>query len=359
MNFDAVTFDALLLNFESEFQFVGFPVATRHSVVAEHIRAAFAMASLSGDDGVPVQMSSAKIAASVRRRVQLLWPEFEFTGQDSPMTIGYEIRVLNELNEIWKSASGTFIASPPRLLIINEMNALLCGGGPVQMLPHSVRLNLQQAGRARVVKMTEAVRRDTQSLAIQRFSDWLGHPGESARTWSRTFLSRLALAPVEDGEAEGLTFFNGRTWVALCELPMPLGHRLARKQVSIFGSPSSHYFICDVRSIRTGPPAVTTIIRIDRQDARRLQGVLGLDDGVNRELPCIFNENTICIRVFWPLPEPEAKVLHLGWRTTLTEDDDAWPREYWFSARLQPLLEEAFLMLGYRLNYKEETKHEH
>ncbi|PRY04687.1 hypothetical protein B0G73_1112 [Paraburkholderia sp. BL25I1N1] len=348
MKFEAITFASLCSSLEAEFKYRGVPEATKVSLIAEHIRGVVDSASISdGEDG-PAEVSSQKLAMEVRRRVAPLFAHADGDGQE--FSVSGEIDAMVHLDEIWGATTGGYAVSPPRLLAIDDTMSLLIGGGATRVLPKAIRKDIEQAGRARILTMSSSLDAEFEGVPEQTLQSWLGLPRESAHSWSTDFLESIKLTGPLDDEAENLLVLNERSWGPVAKCTGPLGRRLARRAVSIYGNPSFQYYLCNLKARAGNFPAVESLARIDRQEARRLQPFMSSSENCRPTVRCETSGPEICIELSWPLPEPENKLLHLGWMYPVPECDNPWPQKYYFSAKLYPFLANALDILGYSLN---------
>ncbi|WNC90237.1 hypothetical protein RI103_02425 [Paraburkholderia sp. FT54] len=350
MRFEAITFASLCGSLEAEFKYRGAPEATKVALIAEHIRGVVDGASIAHGENGPADVSPQKLAMEIRRRVE---PLFAITDEDGrELLISDEIDAMVSLNEIWRSVMGGYAAAPPRLLAIDEKASLLIGGGATRLMPKDVRRNIEQAGRARILTMSDSCDSALESMPEQTLQSWLGLPRESVKAWSTEFIDSLKLTRPLDGEVENLLVLNEQGWMPLAKFAGPFGYRLARRAVSFYGNPSFQYYLCTLKAVLNKLPAVEALARIERHDARRLQPLLVGSEGQRPTLQCDVSGAHCSVKVFWPLPEPESKLLYLGWRSLNSEHTNLWPRTYCFSSKLYPLLAGALEVLGYNVNIR-------
>jgi hypothetical protein len=83
-----------------------------------------------------------------------------------------------------------------------------------------------------------------------------------------------------------------------------------------------------------------------------LQPLLVGGEGKRPTLQCNVSGEHCTVKLFWPLPEPESKLLYLGWRLPSPGNANLWPRTYCFSSKLHPFLATALEVLGYNVNIR-------
>jgi hypothetical protein len=350
MRFEAITFASFCGSLEAEFKYRDSPEATKVALIAEHIRGVVDSASIADGDGSQAEVSSQKLALEIRRRIQPLFAIADKPGQG--LSISEEIDAMVRLNEIWRSTTGGYAVAPPRLLAIDETASLLIGGGATQVIPKDVRRNIEQAGRARILTITDSCDSALESVPEQTLQSWLGLSRDSVTSWSTEFINLLKLMRPLDDEADNLVVLNKQGWMPLAKFTGPFGQRLTRRAVSFYGNPSFQYYLCTLKAALNTPPTVESLARIERQDARRLQPLLVGNEGQRPTLQCDVSGAICSVKLFWPLPEPESKILHLGWRVPNSENANLWPRRYCFSSKLYPLLAKALEVLGYNVTIR-------
>lgn len=350
MRFEAITFASLCGSLEAEFRYKGALEATKVALIAEHIRGVVDGASVTDADDGLAEVSPQKLAMEIRRRME---PLFAVTDQDSQeFSVSNEIDAMVRLSEIWRSTAGGYATAPPRLLAIDEKVSLFIGGGATRLLPKDVRRNIEQAGRARILTGASNCDSVLESVPEQALQSWLGLARDSVASWSAEFIDSLKLTKPLDDEAENLLVLNERGWVPLAKFVGPYGHRLARRAVSFYGNQSYQYFLCSVKAVANDLAVVESLTKIDKQDARRLQPILVGNEGKRPALQCDVSGEHCTVKLFWPLPEPESKLLYLGWRLPNPGGANHWPRAYCFSSKLHPFLATALEVLGYNVNIR-------
>ena len=350
MRFEAITFASFRGSLEAEFRYRGAPEAIKFALIAEHIRGVVDGASIvDAEDGL-AEVSPQKLAMEVRRRVEPLFASAEQDAQE--FSISNEVDAMVRLSEIWRSTAGGYATAPPRLLAIDEKVSLFIGGGATRMLPKDVRRNIEQAGRARILTGASNCSSVLESVPEQTLQSWLGLARESVTSWSTEFIGSLKLTKPLDDEAENLLVLNERGWMPLAKFVGPYGHRLARCPVSFYGNQAYQYYLCSVKAATNNLVVVESLAKIDKQDARRLQPILVGNGGKRPTLQCDVHGEHCIVTLFSPLPEPESKLLYLGWRLPNPGNTTPWPRTYCFSSKLQPFLATALEVLGYNVNIR-------
>jgi len=86
---------------------------------------------------------------------------------------------------------------------------------------------------------------------------------------------------------------------------------------------------------------------LEYDDARRLQGCAS-ESGYQPVIHYLRAGAFVEVKIGHPLARPESQFLSLGWFTLCTPHN-LWPRHYRFPLSLLPLLELAFVYLGFVL----------
>lgn len=350
MRFEAITFDSLSRSLEVEFKYRGDHEATKAALIAEHIRGVVDSMSLMDAGGEPAEVSPQKLGREVRRRTE---PLFGNSNQaDQVFSFSDEVDAMVRLGEIWRSTTGGYVTAPPRILTIDDEVSLLIGGGATRLLPNHVRRNITQAGRARIFNKSSGFDSSLDSVPEQTLQSWLGLTHECVTSWASEYIDSINCAKPFDDEAENLLVLSERGWIPLAKSGGAYGYRLARRPISFYGNPSFQYYVCTIKTDVDDLATVESLAKIDKQDARRLQPLLIGGAGTRPTLQCDVSGERCKVTLFWPLAEPESKLLCLGWKLPNSENTALWPRTYCFSSRLQPFLASALEILGYNVTLR-------
>lgn len=313
------------------------------AITSEHLRAAVVLeASEPFNDGrYPVP--TVRLTLSLEARI-------------APFRVGVaasEDATLEQLNHLSSLSdlvrcNGKWYAAPLRLVGIDEATVLIVGGGPVHSFPARVRTEVETVGRARIMKLSERTRDFVSRLPTQALEDWLGLPCHDVRSWAREFEKKCLRAMTQTCEMDEVRVWAKHRWVPFeqyCGVP---GVLLYRRSVSFFGNAASAYGMAKVHASKGNLPQLLGVCEIQKNDARRMQGALN-DTSRRKRIWYIYRGNLILLRLPHPLPAPESAFLSLGWTAAANDKAGLWPKEFYFSSRLLPLIQRSLDMLGYEL----------
>jgi hypothetical protein len=320
---------------------------TRHAAIAEHLRAALTLKSLHDAGQHPVPVSTASITIELRRRLASLWPDLadELADDDAVLS---GIEHLSNIGEIVRTDSSQWIPAPHRVVYVDENTRLLLSSTPLQLLTFRLRKSIQVIGRARVVDVGASD--STKSIVIQRPNEWMQCRYDEIVDWGKTFVAHNAtkLSHVE-GLEHGEVFVGGRWRKTDSFREVVDGIHLYRRRVYIHGNPTNEYALCKLKGAKSGGVDVKSAVVITKNDARRLQGTVKSGEGCRRAMKLHCEAGIATLFLLNPLPSPENAFLSLGW-TCPEQSPKDWPKKYYFSERLVPLLKTALGLLGYDTN---------
>lgn len=334
---------------ETEFDFVAPHEITALGVASEQLRAL-----VSTDAEEPFNFSrypvpTVRLTNELRARLAPLW---SFVEEEDG---NYALEQLEELGRIGEliKANGRWYLAPLRLLEIDSANYLLLGGGPSFSLPHKIKKELQIVGRARILNRTAENRSLLTELCTQRIDTWLQVPNSDVFAWASAFLrEQMRAQRTGTDDLQDASVYIPHRWVPLSEYKEDRLTILYRQSVSIFGNRSYRYGLAKVSRVECGELRILATADIERDDARRLQGVFW-EEGRRRRIRYFVRGSLIAIPIPFPLPAPENKFLSLGWTRGVSVNPKQWPKEYIFSKRLLPLIEKILSLMGYEL-YKDQ-----
>ena len=328
---------------EDDFGFSS-PIASRIGAIAEHLRAATAVESLIDDTHTIVPVPTVRITSGVRNRLSRIWPDLGLSNEKSESVVLDELDRLATLGDVTAVGSKGWVTSPIRLVHIDNSNYLWIGGGSLQILPFHVRSNLQVVGRARILSTQE---RSQSAYPVQKLSDWLALPYDDVLAWSKARFKHATLDMAPVAELDNVSVYLRGHWLPISEYKGPTDYLMFRQLSKIYGSATNIYGVGKVRISQGSSPVIEKASIINRDDARRLQGGIGLWQKNQEVFLFSRGQKTVKFRINHPLPNPEAKILNLGWALDVADSARPWPREYMFSSRLLPFLSQAFSLLGY------------
>jgi hypothetical protein len=332
---------------EADFRFSSTPTAFRIGFIAEHLRAIVALEAqnLLNEDRYPVP--TLRITHLVKARLNSL-------GLLNSENFGTPLEELDHLARISDLVrfDGRWSLGPVRQVEVDSTCTLLVGGGPCQLLFPRLRQDVQIAGRARILLLSEKNRAQAKGMPVQRLDDWLGLPYKDINKWRDAFLKSSVKSLCQPFEMENAVFWSNGRWVPIDRCTGSADWLLFRKAVTIFGNPTSAYGVARIKLGSDQLPKILGICDIERNDARRLQGILDVASPTPRRLQYFHSHELVIIRLHHPLPFPESNFLSLGWPASSLDTAKPWPKDFSFASALLPLLKRILICLGYELIQK-------
>lgn len=347
MKITPASFDEFQAAIESDFQCKSSKEGLLIAVASEHLRAMVFLEAAEPSNIERYPVPTLRLTLSLTPRLA------PFVAKDADNSLEY-LSHLAALSDLIR-CNGKWYAAPLRLLEIDDSKFLLVGGCPVHSLPARFRADIQTVGRARIMEVTDRNREFVSKLPKQRLDDWLGLPHKDMKMWAVEFKKQCTRAMVQPFEMADSTVWTGRHWVEIGKYNGFPTMVLYRRRVSQFGNTTFDYGMAKLHTARDTPAHVLGVCEITKNNARRIQGAN--DDCLNRErLEYTRRGALVLLRVPHPLPTPESAFLSLGWPAPSNHTSGIWPREYYFSNRLVPLIERALNCLGYELIEKSVRK---
>ena len=332
---------------EADFRFSSTPTAFRIGFVAEHLRAIVALEAqdLLNEDRCPVP--TLRITHQIKARLSSL-------GLLNSEDFGTTLEELDHLGRISDLVrfDGRWSLGPLRQVEVDSTCTLLVGGGPCHLLSPRLRQNIQIAGRARILLLSEKNRAQAKGVPVQRLDDWLGLQYRDINKWRNAFLKSSAKSLCQPFEIENAVFWSNGRWVPIDRCSGNADWLLFRKAVTIFGSATSAYGLARTKFSSGQLPKILGICDIERNDARRLQGIADVALPALRRLQYSHDRELVIIRLHHPLPFPESNFLSLGWPISSPDTVKVWPKDFAFASSLLPLLKRILICLGYELIQK-------
>ena len=313
------------------------------AITCEHLRAAVVLDALepSNEDRYPVP--TVRLTHSLADRVA----PFRVNAAGGDDGTLEQLNHLSLLSDLVR-CNGKWYAPPLRLVDIDATTVLIVGGGPVHSLPVRVRTEVETLGRARIMKLSERTRDFVSKLPMQALEDWLGLPCQDMKSWAHEFEKKCLRSMTQSYEMDEVKVWARHRWVPFEQYRGVPGVLLYRRSVSLFGNAASAYGMAKVHASEGNPPQLLGLCEIEKNDARRMQGAAN-DSSSRERINYIHRGHLILLRLPHPLPEPESAFLSLGWTAPANDKAGLWPKEFYFSSRLVPLIERSLDMLGYEL----------
>jgi hypothetical protein len=202
------------------------------------------------------------------------------------------------------------------------------------------------------LQLSEKNRSQADGISVQNFEDWLGLQYKDINKWRDGFLKSSVKSLSQPFEMENAAFWSNGRWLPIDRCNGNADWLLFRKNVAIFGHPTSAYGLARTKFGSSKPPKILGICQIGRNDARRLQGIADGSSSAPRRLQYFYVRELVIIRLHHPLPFPESNFLSLGWPISSSDSVKEWPKDFAFASTLLPLLKQVLIFLGYELIQK-------
>lgn len=313
-------------------------------VAAEYLRSFVATEAEEPSNTSRYPVPTLRLTQELNSRLTSLWPALNNKEQNHALE---QLEQLNTLGELIKT-QGRWYLAPLRSIVIDSSTVLLMGGGPSIALPYNIKKELQIVGRARIVNRTSQNHKLLEQIPVQKLEDWLDAPTTDVFVWAKAFIRQQLQHRSNEDELEDADIYVPHRWIPFIQYKGDASILLFRRQVLMYGARRNIYGLAKATRLDQEKLSILAAINIERNDARRLQAVIWENE--RRVRIDYFNcGELIALRIPFPLPAPENRFLNLGWPRPCSVGSKQWPKEYYFSNRLFPLLEKALALLGYEL----------
>jgi hypothetical protein len=327
-------------------------LALQHAFAADHIRAAvFGNAVAFHGDGSVSSVHSTRLLTTARKNLNLLWPGVgnlrAATASDVAQQVLDNMAALGEIADI---GGGLWISTPLRLISEHpDKPFLIAGAAPNSVIKDLAGTTPICAGAGRFITLPSSHRQRLASHIVTT-NEWLGGY-EPVGSWTKRLIKTFEQRIVSSSEidADQLEIYApdlfkaqnkfGR-WMSIRKLSNPVsGLRLCRPLAKYAQEWDRPYYLA-ILSSRSGETRVTGSIRIPYDLTLRLR--FGLDDllAVKRTVTVNLYADICEIELPYWLPEPEDRVLGLGW-SVLSK-----PEQIRFHALALPILNHIFSRLS-------------
>jgi hypothetical protein len=314
--------------------------AIKPSIICEHIRAIVLLGAIAEEGCSYSKLKTERTA--YQRIVPLLKDD---SGDfDLAKDVKKEVKHLLNLRDLVETPDGLEI-SPPRLLALDERTCLLIGGGPVHSLPSEIRSALAINARTRIISVGTRNKKLLETLPWQSPHDWLATAVTNQDAWCESLKNQARKKMTGIDEIEQVEVLENGYWTKLGRISNLQDLSLIRYKQSSFTR--STYALASIAINGDRTAKVLKVFDLGYDDARRFQGYLPTN-GQKTPLQFIRKGEFAVVWVGHPLARPECRFLSLGW-FTLCKPPHEWPRYYWFSLHLLPLLKIAATSLGFVL----------
>jgi hypothetical protein len=324
----------------------GPPSALRTAIIAEHIRTLVFAPFAATPHEHPIH--TGRLVSALNRNTRFLARPTD--NQDALLDeFAFVREQLTQTGDVVPIGDGYWLPTPIRAVRVATDLVYIFGGAPLSELTHGSRGPIEAVGVSRSLKVKDAVAWPTLSLA-----QWLEH-NEPLATWREKTLTQAAreLAPQADIEDDGLEIYAPDLYRVLQRPGFWAPTRDFREgtpTLRLFRPKTAPQWVFNrpdyLGIFRPGPQGAQLLkaVRIAHDVARRLQ--FGLDQVYQTPRTLILRHIAESYRLeveFPPFPEPEARILGLGWRER--GDDNA----LYFAPSALPALRGVTDLLGMRL----------
>ncbi len=319
--------------------------ALKCALVAEHLRATtyFASAHTSSTDALPLPHTT-RLMTNLRRNLNGLWPlqaaenSTNATGNSSNPYRSV-LDDLEAIGDLVDTGGGYWISAPLRFIEGGDPETLLVfGGAPCEVVRAATGALVSCAAATRFVRRID-LKGQAAFRLIQSLDAWLGFSDPLPLWTKRTIAAHLErLSASEEIVADQLEvyapdFYSDRKkhgrWMPATEIDRSIdGPRLCRPRAAHARVYARPYYL-GIFSFHQGRLALLRSAPVEFETSRRLR--FGIDDALKkpRSATITLSGDTCIVDLPYPLPQPEARVLSLGWRTSpagATNDAFAIPR---------------------------------
>lgn len=308
------------------------PAALASTLAAEHMRALIYGAMVSHRRaGVAPSIHTARLLASARRAVGLVWPQYAHRPP-APDICAVTLDQMKALGDAVDTGSGQWLAAPLRIVAPKDGSRyLLVGTAPTQAAHRTLGVPPTCAGTSRFVGAAVFEAKGNDDLVVS-IDAWLGHQQPLA-AWTAHLLAHHEshMETVEGLSAEHLELYapdviqaqrrTGR-WIAAGQIGRPLdGPRLCRPQDRYASNWERPFYLAHF-GYKHGVMTLRRTAPVTRDLALRLR--YGLDTVLQtpRRVSIVRQRETFSIDRPLVLPQPEARVYELGWKPAPQDNPD-------------------------------------
>lgn len=320
--------------------------ALRTALIAEHIRTLVSAPFGAMPREHPIH--TARLIGALNRNVRFLAANAD-EFDDLAEAFTFVRQQLEVCGDIAHAGNGYWIPCPMRALRIDPDHVYLFGGAPLSSWTRHVPASIAAIGPSRYVQAPEMTNLSTLTLP-----EWLEHD-ESLTAWTERSLTRATgeLVQQADIEDDSLEIYAPDLYRTLQRpgfwAPARDFHE-ATPSLRLFRPKTTPQWAFDrpdyLGVFRKGSQGAQLLkaVRIAHDVARRLQFGLDLRYQTLRTLMLRHVGHCYCLDVkFPPFPEPESRVLGLGWR------EPKLPDTLFFAPSALPVLRGVTELLGMRL----------
>jgi hypothetical protein len=315
-----------------EWQGIRDPAALASTLAAEHMRALIYGATVAqrGPGAIPT-VHTARLLASARRVVELVWPQFAHRPP-APDICAATLGQMEAIGDAADTGRGQWLATPVRIVATKDNSRyLLVGAAPAEAVHRRLGAVLTCAGTSRFVGAVVLEAKGNDDLLVS-VDGWLGYQQPLA-AWTAQLLARHEgrMEAVEGLSAEHLELYapdvlqaqrrTGR-WIAAGQIGRALdGPRLCRPQQRYASNWDRPFYLAHF-GFKDGTLSLRRAAPVTHDLALRLR--FGLDTVLQtpRRISIISQREIFSMDHPLTLPQPEARIYALGWKQIAQEDSD-------------------------------------
>lgn len=320
----------------------------RISAISECLRSVSYLCSApTGEHDTWKPAASVRLTGMVRSRLAPLWPNL--TGDDQGLCPGVMgmLNNLGELGDMVRFEGGQWLPAPAHAVRLGDGKAVLLGGGPMKILPHSVVISAKAAGSVRIVEQVSC----TGFMELWEPVEWIGAPVEGLDKWSDRLLAQAESNFTDaSSEMDDSSVYLSRKWVDVREVPSSLRGSLLCK-MNLKGGRGG-YFIGEF--VNGHLRRVSSIDSAD--DVRRYRFHLDMQANQSIKIHISISQGLVEFKLKRRLPMKEAKVLLLGWQIPTPEEDHSGIIHHVLPEEMLPIVRCAFEGLGIGLVEREDVR---
>jgi hypothetical protein len=315
------------------------PDTLQQALIAEHIRAAIYTGSARGDEMAALhRVHTTRLMTNLRRNLECLWPGLERDQRSEADEVGrLTLNNIERLSDISHIGGGFWISNPLRFVEAHNAEFLLVlGGVPREVVQLATGADPISAAATRFVHRNDLAANAHNADLMQSVDIWLGTT-EPLSTWTKATLAahmqRMSLPQdisVDQVEIYAPELFRDQhrlgRWMPAGQVARPiLGPRLFRPLASYAREYARPHYL-GIFGIKTGTIFLRQSAPVEFEVSRRLR--FGFDDVLkcSRTVSLSIGEHICALDLRFALPEPEGRVLALGWqsRPARAETEHRW-----------------------------------
>lgn len=330
------------------------------AVAADHLRAMIYFSSRSSSDaGASQTIHTTRLVSNVRRSLGFLWPDI-IHAAGAEMDIGRSIlESVSVLGDAARCGHGFWAATPRQLFEApSSEDILVTGSAPLEDVESDIDAPPIRSGVARFIR--HANRTPIISDSCRPIESWFGQMAPLNVWTDRTIEEcRKQFSQPQDISPSNLeVYYPGidrsnsmqSRWVIASSLPESVGRICLFRPIQL--SPNSYnqpHYMGTFQS-RNGQVLLRQSTSVDYSISLRLR--FGIDAANNRPRTATITrfQQKILLEINYRLPDPEDRILSLGWPDAVGQRDSY--KRTWFHVAAMPFLQHALQRIAIRIVLK-------